>query len=291
MAGAGSAPDGGAIRLLCMPRVLGHVFNPISVFFCHRRDGTLGAMLYEVHNTFGERHSYLIPVEDPAAADDPPGLRQGVLRLAIHAHGHDLCVPRRAARARPPPWSCTATMPRGGHHRLLHRAPHGAVRRALAAIVLRHGMLSLKVLAAIHWEARSCGSRVCGCSRGRRRRTTRHYRSPSCRLTMTDASIDALRHVETCAPDLGWLARRLSDVLLSRIHDRAADDRHAVRVPAVARARRRAAGRAGAAPLAHAAAAAVQGDIALRRGLYRRRLGQPRPAGADRTGRTQHSHV
>src|SRR5271170_7149172 len=33
---AGLRPDGGAIRLLCMPRILGHAFNPISVFFCHR---------------------------------------------------------------------------------------------------------------------------------------------------------------------------------------------------------------------------------------------------------------
>ena len=49
-----------------MPRVLGYVFNPISVYFCHRADGTLGAILYEVSNTFGERHSYLIPVEEDA---------------------------------------------------------------------------------------------------------------------------------------------------------------------------------------------------------------------------------
>ncbi len=38
-------------------------FNPLSVFFCHRADGSLAATLYEVHNTFGEIHSYLIPAE------------------------------------------------------------------------------------------------------------------------------------------------------------------------------------------------------------------------------------
>ena len=58
---------GGAIRVLCMPRVLGFVFNPISAYFCHRPDGTLGAMLYEVNNTFGQRHSYLIPISAEAA--------------------------------------------------------------------------------------------------------------------------------------------------------------------------------------------------------------------------------
>lgn len=59
---AGLDPSGGSIRILCMPRVLGMVFNPISVYFCHAADGALQAMLYEVNNTFGQRHSYLIPV-------------------------------------------------------------------------------------------------------------------------------------------------------------------------------------------------------------------------------------
>ncbi len=66
LAAAGIALDGGAIRLLCMPRLLGFVFNPISVYYCYHRDGALKALLYEVHNTFGQRHSYLIPVDDDA---------------------------------------------------------------------------------------------------------------------------------------------------------------------------------------------------------------------------------
>ncbi|MEK9724751.1 MAG: DUF1365 family protein, partial [Rhodospirillaceae bacterium] len=52
MRGAGLAPDGGAIRLLCYPRIFGFVFNPLSVFFCYRRDGGLAAILYEVCNTY-----------------------------------------------------------------------------------------------------------------------------------------------------------------------------------------------------------------------------------------------
>ncbi len=50
---AGLTLDGGRIRLLCMPRILGFVFNPISVYYCYHRDGALTALLYEVHNTFG----------------------------------------------------------------------------------------------------------------------------------------------------------------------------------------------------------------------------------------------
>ena len=39
------------VRLLCMPRILGYGFNPLSVYFCYRPDGTLAALLYEVTNT------------------------------------------------------------------------------------------------------------------------------------------------------------------------------------------------------------------------------------------------
>lgn len=61
LATAGIDPVGGRIALLCMPRILGFVFNPLSIYYCHRPDGGLAAMIYEVNNTFGQRHSYLIP--------------------------------------------------------------------------------------------------------------------------------------------------------------------------------------------------------------------------------------
>jgi DUF1365 family protein len=52
--------DGGRIRLLCLPRLLGFAFNPIAFWYCEHRDGTLRAVIAEVRNTFGERHSYLL---------------------------------------------------------------------------------------------------------------------------------------------------------------------------------------------------------------------------------------
>jgi uncharacterized protein len=59
---AGCQPDDVAtIKLLCMPRIMGYGFNPLSVYFCYRLDGTLEAIIYEVHNTFGGRHSYVLP--------------------------------------------------------------------------------------------------------------------------------------------------------------------------------------------------------------------------------------
>jgi DUF1365 family protein len=56
------AIEGGTIRLLTMPRVLGFAFNPLSVYFCYDASGELAAIIYEVNNTFGQRHSYLLPV-------------------------------------------------------------------------------------------------------------------------------------------------------------------------------------------------------------------------------------
>ena len=70
LASAGVDLEGGPIRILCFPRVLGYVFNPLSVWFCHHRDGRLGAIVYEVSNTFGEQHSYVVPVEDGARPGD-----------------------------------------------------------------------------------------------------------------------------------------------------------------------------------------------------------------------------
>ncbi|MGY3527406.1 DUF1365 domain-containing protein [Bradyrhizobium sp. USDA 4452] len=59
---AGIDIAGGPIQLFCMPRTLGYDFNPLSLYFCHRHDGQLAAVIYEVHNTFGERHAYVASV-------------------------------------------------------------------------------------------------------------------------------------------------------------------------------------------------------------------------------------
>lgn len=56
---AGIGLEGGAIRLLTFPRVLGYGFAPISVWLGHGPDGDVRAAIYEVHNTFGETHSYV----------------------------------------------------------------------------------------------------------------------------------------------------------------------------------------------------------------------------------------
>ena len=68
LAAAGIVSDGLKISLLTMPRLLGFAFNPISLYFCAQADGRLIAMLYEVNNTFGQRHTYLLEVGEKSGA-------------------------------------------------------------------------------------------------------------------------------------------------------------------------------------------------------------------------------
>ena len=52
------------VKLLCYPRILGYVFNPLSVFFVYDQNENLISILYEVKNTFGEQHTYFFKVEN-----------------------------------------------------------------------------------------------------------------------------------------------------------------------------------------------------------------------------------
>ncbi|MFL5255834.1 MAG: DUF1365 domain-containing protein [Rhodopila sp.] len=153
MRAAGLRPDGGPIRLLCMPRVLGFVFNPLSVFFCHRRDETLAAILYEVNNTFGQRHTYLIPV----APDHGRTIRQHCAK-AFYVSPFMRMDVTYGFRIVPP---CeTAVVVVNGDDakgRVIATSFTGRRRKltnaALLGLIARHGLLSLKVVGVIHWEA------------------------------------------------------------------------------------------------------------------------------------------
>ena len=124
----GLQPDGGAIRLLCMPRILGHAFNPISVFFCHRRDGRLMALLYEVNNTFGQRHSYLIPVEDPDAATIQQHCEKAFYVSPFMRMDMTLCFPCRAARRNHRRRGSRRRFRGPGYYRILYRPAARFVR-------------------------------------------------------------------------------------------------------------------------------------------------------------------
>lgn len=93
----------GEIVLVCMPRVLNHVFNPVSFWLCHDTAGKLRALLYEVNNTFGETHSYLCALPDDMGSDtwleaekvfhvSPFLPREGHYRFRIHAQEDKLGI-------------------------------------------------------------------------------------------------------------------------------------------------------------------------------------------------------
>ncbi len=152
---AGQEPDGGPIRLLTMPRMLGHVFNPISVWFCHRRDGSLATIVYEVTNTFKERHSYVIPVDDGQKSASQ--IRQACDKCFYVSPFMDLDM--RYDFTVEPPMEKTKVVVAGGdaHGPLIVAAFSGERREFSDAAVfrafLRHPLLSLKVVAGIHVEA------------------------------------------------------------------------------------------------------------------------------------------
>ncbi len=52
------------IKLLCYPRILGYVFNPLSIFYIYNNNEKLISILYEVKNTFGEQHTYVFKIEN-----------------------------------------------------------------------------------------------------------------------------------------------------------------------------------------------------------------------------------
>ncbi|WP_409186956.1 DUF1365 domain-containing protein [Amycolatopsis sp. VS8301801F10] len=60
---------GGPVTMLASARVLGYVFNPITVYWCHTPDGELACVVAEVHNTYGGRHAYLLRPDEDVRAD------------------------------------------------------------------------------------------------------------------------------------------------------------------------------------------------------------------------------
>ncbi len=150
---AGLDLSGGSVKVLCFPRVLGYAFNPISVYFCYRADGELAAVLYEVHNTFGESHSYLIPVDRPA----DKVIRQSCDKGFYVSPFIDMEA-RYDFKLVPPGNRLALVIDQADNAGPLLTASIVGRRatltdRALAAAFFRIPLVTLKVIAGIHWEA------------------------------------------------------------------------------------------------------------------------------------------
>jgi hypothetical protein len=147
---AGVELSGGRIELLAYPRVLGYVFNPISVWYCYDPDDRLVAVVHEVRNTFDDKHSYVVPVDG----------RNLSHQFEKHLH----VSPFNDMDS-----TYSFSMTRPGEHLSLgitQRDDDGPFFRAglsltrmpltdlnLFRLFWSHPLLTLKVVGGIHWEA------------------------------------------------------------------------------------------------------------------------------------------
>ena len=152
----GCAIPGGRVLCLCIPRTLGYAFNPLTVYWGYRADGSLAGVLYEVKNTFGDQHCYFIPTGPEHVPGEP--LIQAARKIFHVSPFFDIAGGYRFRTGEP-----------GDSLRLLIRlvgpdgadrmiATHAAERHALndsglLATLITHPLNTLKVIAGIHWEA------------------------------------------------------------------------------------------------------------------------------------------
>jgi DUF1365 family protein len=143
---------GGPIRLLCYPRLWNYVFNPLSVWFCYRSDGILAATIYEVHNTFGECHAYVLRADANAAA-----LRQECAKDFYVSPFLSMDC-NYSFFIQPPCETVLIAICETERGAPVLNATFSGVRqtlsdRLLALALLHHPLMTLKIVAAIHYEA------------------------------------------------------------------------------------------------------------------------------------------
>ena len=153
---AGVELEGGSVQILVFPRILGYTFNPITVWFGHDASGDLRAVMYEVHNTFGHAHSHLAI------------LPQGTDKRSVPQHGFEKTLHVSPFFDQIGRYRVTLTPPQDRYRivieyldedggKLLTASQHGdrveLNTRSLIRQFFAQPLLTLKVIAGIHWEA------------------------------------------------------------------------------------------------------------------------------------------
>jgi DUF1365 family protein len=146
---------GGRVLLLCYPRLFGYAFNPLSVYFCYRASGELALLIYEVRNTFGEIHPYVLPVKSGEISD--AGVRQRQDKLFYVSPFVGMAM-RYHFRIRPPAERVQLRILESDRHGPLLAATFNGSRRPLDTKELLRAffalpLVTMKIMAAIHWEA------------------------------------------------------------------------------------------------------------------------------------------
>lgn len=148
--GAGVGLEGGPIYLLAMPRILGHVFNPLAIWYCYGPDDDLRAVIHEVRNTFGDRHCYVVPVEPESLSHrfdkelhvSPFNGMDQSYRFSLTEPGERLTVSIEQSEGNQP-------VLRAGM--ALSRLP--TTDSVLLRLFFTHPLVTVKVVVAIHWQA------------------------------------------------------------------------------------------------------------------------------------------
>ena len=146
---------GGRVLLLCYPRLLGYTFNPLSVYFCYCASGELALLIYEVRNTFGDIHPYILPVK--SGETSCAGVRQQQDKLFYVSPFIEMAM-RYHFRVLPPEERVQLRILETDCDGPLLAATFTGRRRALNTRELRRAffafpLVTLKIVAAIHWQA------------------------------------------------------------------------------------------------------------------------------------------
>lgn len=146
---------GGRVLLLCYPRLLGFTFNPLSVYFCHAARGELALVIYEVRNTLGDIHAYVLPVQPGELSQ--AGVRQQQEKLFYVSPFVEMAM-RYHFRVLPPGDNVKLRILETDREGPLLSATFNGSRRALTTAALLRAffalpLVTLKIVAAIHWEA------------------------------------------------------------------------------------------------------------------------------------------
>ncbi|MDV7341269.1 DUF1365 domain-containing protein [Terasakiella sp. A23] len=153
LASAEIETDNGPIRLLCYPRLFGYVFNPLSVYYCYDRSETLRAIIYEVSNTFGERHSYVIEV----GSDSTKIIHQRCDKEFYVSPFMEMDCSYHFSM-RPPADDITVMINQTDAEGTILKACFSGAKtdmtdRTLLGLLARYPLMTLKVMVGIHWEA------------------------------------------------------------------------------------------------------------------------------------------
>jgi len=146
---------GGRVLLLCYPRLLGYTFNPLSAYFCYCAGGELALIIYEVRNTFGDIHCYGLPIRPGEIS--AAGVRQQQDKLFYVSPFIGMTM-RYHFRVSVPADNVKLRILETDREGPLLAATFSGRRHALTTAALLRSFFSLplvtlKIVAAIHWEA------------------------------------------------------------------------------------------------------------------------------------------